>query len=273
MPTPSKTRSMRALKKRLAEIHQILAKDGAAPSFLQWREETETTLRNIFGASSPNMQKFEAIQFNASAFDFMNWDEFVRADDQAKDWGLERAATLLSILINQVEDLWEDGHPSSDSESETQHSHTNGNAKVFLIHGRDHGARDTVARFLEGLDIQPTILEDAPNRGRTIIEKFEQSTDTDFAIALFTPDDTAGKTKENLKPRARQNVVLEYGYYLGRFGRARVCALVKGDVELPSDISGVLYVSLDDSGGWKNKLANELKDAGFSFDAARLLSS
>ena len=87
--------------------------------------------------------------------------------------------------------------------------------------------------------------------GRTVVEKFEQSSSADFAFALFTPDDTGGLSKDDLKPRARQNVLLEYGYYLGKFGRGRVCALVKGDIELPSDISGVLYVPLDDAGGWK----------------------
>ena len=70
------------------------------------------------------------------------------------------------------------------------------------------------------------------------------------------------------RPRARQNVVLELGFFWGKLGRERVCALVKGDIEKPSDYDGVVYVPLDDAGGWKLTLAKELRHCGYevSFD-------
>jgi predicted nucleotide-binding protein len=88
---------------------------------------------------------------------------------------------------------------------------------------------------------------------------------------LLTPDDVGGTGSDALRPRARQNVVLELGYFLGHLGRQRVCALHKGLLELPSDVNGVVYVPLDDAGGWKLKLARELKDAGFSIDTNKLM--
>ena len=141
--------------------------------------------------------------------------------------------------------------------------------KVFVIHGHDEGAREAVARFLENLKLEPIILHEQSNRGRTIIEKFEEHADVGFAVALLTPDDVGALkgNESNLNPRARQNVIFEFGYFIGKLGRERVCALVKGDVEKPSDYGGVLYIPLDDSGGWKTGLIRELNHAGFEVDA------
>ena len=147
--------------------------------------------------------------------------------------------------------------------------------KVFVIHGHDEGARETVARFLEKLESQPIILHEQANKGRTIIEKFEDHADVPFAVVLLTPDDV-GKLKDeksDLKPRARQNVILELGFFLGRLGRGRVCPLVKGDVETPSDYDGVVFTKLDDAGAWKMKLVQELKAAGFDIDANRVVQT
>ena len=143
--------------------------------------------------------------------------------------------------------------------------------QVFLIHGRDHGTKETIARFLESLDLHPIILHEQPDGGRTIIEKFEDYAQTSYAVALLTPDDVGGPDHDNLKPRARQNVILELGFFLGSLGRGRVAALLKGDLELPSDYLGVLYIELDENNGWKINLAKELKAAGFDIDLNRLL--
>ena len=75
--------------------------------------------------------------------------------------------------------------------------------------------------------------------------------------------------RHGVEPRARQNVILELGVFLGKLGRKHVCPLVKGDVETPSDYDGVVYTKLDDAGGWKMKLVQELKAAGFDVDANR----
>ncbi|SIN85055.1 nucleotide-binding protein [Paraburkholderia phenazinium] len=135
--------------------------------------------------------------------------------------------------------------------------------RVFVVHGHDNGARETVARFLEHIDFEPVILHEQANQGRTIIEKFEAHGDVGFAVVLLTPDDEGCVKGGELQPRARQNVVLELGYFIGRLGRNKVCALKSGDLELPSDYQGVLWETMDSGGGWKLKLASELAAAGY----------
>jgi predicted nucleotide-binding protein len=148
-----------------------------------------------------------------------------------------------------------------------------GARRVFVVHGHDGEAKEATARFLERLGLEPIILHEQPNGGRTIIEKFEVfSSDVAFAVILLTPDDV-GAAAENapLKPRARQNVILELGYFMGRLGRTRVCALHRGDVELPSDYQGILYIPLDPSGAWKTQLAQELVHCKLPINLAALL--
>jgi len=145
--------------------------------------------------------------------------------------------------------------------------------KVFVVHGHDSEAKESAARFIERLELEAIILHEQPNAGRTVIEKFEQYTDVGFAVVLLTPDDVgAAKDKRaSLQPRARQNVVLELGYFLGKLGRSRVCALYKSGVEIPSDFDGVLYIELDDKGAWRTKLAQELSNARVPFNVEAVL--
>lgn len=140
--------------------------------------------------------------------------------------------------------------------------------KVFIVHGHDGEARETVARFLEKLSLEAIVLHEQPNKGLTIIEKVERHSDVAFAVVLLTPDDIGSKKEEgvNLKPRARQNVILELGYFLGRLGRNHVTALIKGSVEKPSDFDGVVYVDMDTAGAWKALLGRELKASGMNVD-------
>lgn len=138
--------------------------------------------------------------------------------------------------------------------------------KVFIVHGHDETAKQTVARFCEKIGFEVVILHEQPSRGRTIIEKIEDHHDVGFAIIILTPDDVGGKPECNPSPRARQNVVLELGYFLGRLGRSKVMALKKGEIEVPSDFDGVVYQDYDDHGAWKQALGRELKAAGFDID-------
>lgn len=145
--------------------------------------------------------------------------------------------------------------------------------KVFVVHGHDGEARETVARFLEKIGFDPIILHEQANRGRTIIEKVEANGDVGFAVVLLTPDDL-GKPKgaSDLEPRARQNVLLELGYFIARLGRDKVCALKKGHVEIPSDFAGVVWEAMDDGGGWRQKLARELNAAGHVIDWNKVMA-
>jgi predicted nucleotide-binding protein len=145
--------------------------------------------------------------------------------------------------------------------------------KVFIVHGHDEGAKQSVARFLEKLRVEAIILHELPNVGRTIIEKFEShSDDVGFAVVLLTPDDKGGSADSNtLVPRARQNVILELGYFMGKLGRNRVCALYRDQVEIPSDYVGVAYIALDPAGAWQLQLAKELKHADIDVDLNRAI--
>lgn len=138
--------------------------------------------------------------------------------------------------------------------------------KVFVVHGHDEGARESVARFLERLDFEAIILHEQANQGRTVIEKIETHGDVGFAVVLLTPDDTGGLQGGTSLPRARQNVLLELGFFLGSLGRSRVCALKRGELELPSDFGGVVYEPFDAGGAWKSALGRELQAAGFEID-------
>lgn len=138
--------------------------------------------------------------------------------------------------------------------------------KVFVVHGHDEFAREAVARFLEKLGFEAIILHEQVNQGRTIIEKIEAHGEVGFAVVLLTPDDFGGERNGETKPRARQNVILELGYFIARLGRSRVCALKRGDIEIPSDFGGVVYETFDTSGGWKSALGKELSAAGFEID-------
>lgn len=138
--------------------------------------------------------------------------------------------------------------------------------KAFVVHGHDDGSREAVARFLERIGFEAIILHEQANQGRTIIEKIEAHGEVGFAVVMLTPDDVGGVKDGPQQPRARQNVLLELGYFIGRLGRSRVCALRRGQVEIPSDFGGVVYETFDASGGWKSALGRELEAAGFEVD-------
>lgn len=142
--------------------------------------------------------------------------------------------------------------------------------KVFIVHGHDEVAKVTVARTLEKAGFEAIILHEQSSSGLTIIEKIEAYTDdVPFAVVLYTPCDigrSKGDSLENEKNRARQNVVFEHGYLIGKLGRNRVAALVKGNIETPGDISGVVYTVMNDDSSWKFDLAKSMKAAGLTVD-------
>ena len=148
---------------------------------------------------------------------------------------------------------------------------TRNKRKVFIVHGRDNEAKQEVSRFIEKLGLEAIILHEQASAGMTIIEKIEHySNDADFALVLYTACDYGCGVHELKCPpknRARQNVVFEHGYLMAKLGRENVCSLVKGDIETPNDISGVVYVSLDPLGAWKNEVAKELRACGYAINS------
>jgi predicted nucleotide-binding protein len=142
---------------------------------------------------------------------------------------------------------------------------------VFIVHGRDEIAKLQAARLIEKLGFMPIILHEQSSSGRTIIEKIESYSNVGFGIVLYTACDVGAVKgeEENLKSRARQNVVFEHGFLIGKIGRKNVCALVKGDVETPNDISGVVYIDMN-TARWELDVAKELKESGYNVDMNKL---
>ena len=145
-------------------------------------------------------------------------------------------------------------------------------SKVFIVHGHDNAAKQAVARFVEKIGFEAIILHEQASSGKTIIEKIEANSNVGFAIVLYTPCDL-GRSKEEedqLKPRARRNVIFEHGYLIGKIGRKNVSALVKGDVETPNDISGVVYIKMDEADSWKYAVGKEMKACGYDVDLNKI---
>ena len=144
-------------------------------------------------------------------------------------------------------------------------------SKVFIVHGHDD-AKHAVARVVGDLGFEAIILDEQASSGNTIIEKIEEYTNVGFGIVLYTPCDVGASKgeKDQLKPRARQNVIFEHGYLIGKIGRKNVRALVKGDIEKPTDISGVVYIPMDEGGGWKLYIAKEMKACGYDVDLNKI---
>lgn len=146
--------------------------------------------------------------------------------------------------------------------------------KVFLVHGHDDAVLHRVSSILQRLGLDPVVLREQPNRGQTIIEKFESNADVGFAVILMTADDMGASLddadNDEYRPRARQNVILELGYFVGRLGRGRTSVLREEGVEQPSDIMGVVYTEIDKNNAWELRLAQEIKAAGYSIDLNRL---
>ena len=143
--------------------------------------------------------------------------------------------------------------------------------KVFISYAHDEEAIMTVTKFIEKLGLKPTIFDERPSKGQTIIDKFEeQAEETGFAIVLLSPDDVgSSKATGKRKLRARQNVIFELGYLRGGLGGDRVCALYKEGVELPSGIGDVAYVPMDSADDWKLKLSQGMRKAGLPVDISQ----
>jgi predicted nucleotide-binding protein len=210
-------------------------------------------------------------EYNKSNFGLVSWNytfsEAVR--DYFKDLG--KKITRLESIRDRLE-LIPDGSKNIVHSLAMKASSNSLGQDVFIVHGHNEAAKEAVSRFIEKLGFTAIILHEQPNGGRTVIEKIEDYSNVGFAIILLTPDDIGGTSDkpDEIKPRARQNVILELGYFFAKLGRQRVCALYK-DVELPSDIYGVLYIPIDDGGAWRLSLVKEMIYAGYSVDMNKAL--
>lgn len=182
---------------------------------------------------------------------------------------------LLKALEMAIESIDDDKYDEiffqRNNQSDLKNSHASN--KIFIVHGHDEKIKVELARFLEKIGLEAIILHEQPNKGKTIIEKFEDYSEVNFAIILLTPDDVGAEINEteNLQHRARQNVIFEFGFFIGKLKRQNVCALYKEGVELPSDYEGVIYIPLDDASGWKLQVARELRASGIKINLENII--
>lgn len=178
-----------------------------------------------------------------------------------------------SLIIDVKNDEYDFQHKAAPKEDKKIKQGTENHMnKVFIVHGHDELTKTKVARFIEKLGFEAIILHEQASGGKTIIEKIEVCTDVGFAIILYTPDDVGGvNAKESpsvQKNRARQNVIFEHGYLVAKIGRDKVVPLVVGDLEMPSDVSGIVYVA---DTNWQIDVAKEMKHAGYIIDFNKLM--
>jgi predicted nucleotide-binding protein len=257
--------ALNKLQTLLDKITDIKGQTASSPEFRAWEGDVRITLSKFYGTDSEEYARFESIWFTpGSYYPGQPKSELV----QALERGLEQARLF---LVSRLED-W----PSQSLARKHAESSAVNPKDVFVVHGHDHGVKETVARFLSKLGLNPIILHEQADEGRTIIEKFEKYADVSFAVAVFSGDDLGVAKREIsenasvdrfVHPRARQNVVFEFGYFVGTLGRKNVVAIVESGVETPSDYSGVLYIPFDAADGWRLRLVKELKAAGLEVDA------
>lgn len=246
------------IKDVLAEAEDIPFRDFAKADAMVRR--AEMAIRRAFGPNSIHLRSLSAISFTENQDRGVYWDPstiWTRGHAQLKN--------LLRIAVEEF------SLPATDT-SPPGRQERSPNGRVFVVHGHDESMKQQVARTLERLHLTPVVLHEQPSKGRTIIEKFTDYSDVGFAVVLLSPDDLAyprDGAASSVRPRARQNVVLELGYFLGKLGRERVVALFREvpDFELPSDYSGVVLVPFDDRGRWAIDLVRELKSGGYTVDA------
>lgn len=233
------------------------------------KKRSEMIIPKIFGNDTAYLEKFNKIRYSPMI-------AFSGMDNSIYQSSFETGKSQLINLINvMLEDL------SLTEVFKTMGSNKTDNnfksEKIFIVHGHNEEMKQSSARFLEKLDLKPIILHEQPNKGKTIIEKFTEFSEVSFAIILLSGDDVAFGKNENSKKaklRARQNVILELGYFLGKIGRENVVVLheILDNFEIPSDYQGVIYIPYDSAGNWRLSVAKELKAVGFEIDGNKLLA-
>jgi predicted nucleotide-binding protein len=279
---------IRQLERRIKEVEEFdpnsVMKRFDDPRMATLETAIDETLSNIFGKDSNDYDRYKgAADLDQGAvtmsFDLggtgRNRDDTAEARQFAAE-GKERSLQFLKQAVKRLKEEIEDEQPHGSSPrvatTATPAVLPTASRKIFIVHGHDTTMLSEVARVVEKLGFEAVVLHEQPNKGRTLIEKFEDHSETaGFAIVLLSPDDLGrAKGGGTLSPRARQNVVLELGYFVGKAGRHRVCALTHGDIEIPSDIVGVVFEPFDTAGAWKMVIVRELLAAGYTVDANRL---
>jgi predicted nucleotide-binding protein len=241
-------------------------RDG--PAHDEWKAKVRVVMQRALGKDSTVLQSFEDVNY------FVGVSSGAPGEDERdRQYFAERVGNAAAYIDAAIYELELDLEP--ETVTAMPPAPESGVGQIFIVHGHDDGLKETVARLLaRTTGREPVILHEHPDAGKTIIEKFElHASQAVFAVVLLTPDDegrAARQTDAKPSARARQNVILELGYFLGRLGRPRVVALYRAGVELPSDLAGILYKQVDDGGAWRVELLKELRAADVEVDMNRV---
>jgi hypothetical protein len=241
----------------------------------RWIDVTKEALRHVYEGDHPTRQFDSAARPSVViAGEGSAWQSDLEDDKYYLSRAINKLVSFRDSLPFAEEPALTAAHsPTTPPAPATQPARARGlPGAIFIVHGRDEGRRETVARFLERAgnhQYETVLLDEQASRGRTLIEKFEaHAAETAYAVVLLTGEDMGGLTGGQQRPRARQNVVFELGFFFGALGRHRVTVLYEPDVEKPSDVDGLAYVPLDVN--WQQRLVRELAAAGLDFSLDRL---
>jgi predicted nucleotide-binding protein len=227
------------------------------PEHATWCSNVEFVIASSLGQESTVLKKFNNVSYHIGIWTGAP-GEAERDAEYFKD-AVGSAVAQIEAAIFQLTMLTNSDNTPIDRGRGHDHE-MDGGPTVFLVHGHDGEAKHHAARVLQQLTGgDPVILHEQPSGGRTVIEKLDTYANPAIAaVILLTADDQGGVTgSKTMRPRARQNVVFELGFFIGRLGRGNVVALTKGGVEIPSDISGVVYIDMDKA-NWTIELGKEL---------------
>ena len=246
--------------KKIIDEADHLAQHGvfpSAPKFQSWYNLTERFLLKKYGKDSIELENFRNTRFAPKIY-----SDNRQLLAKCKEGLLSCKLTFEGYLVDLKEE-------NTNEQDVKQAVKAKDFSKIFIVHGHDEALKQSVARLIEKQGIEAIILSEKANKGKTIIEKLEENSDVGCAICLFTPDDTGKANKEtDYKARARQNVVLEAGFFMGKLGREHVVYLAIPELELPSDLQGVVYTNANN---WQFDLFKELKAMGYNIDFNKLI--
>ena len=195
-------------------------------------------------------------------------------ESEAAERLVEQLAQKIAILEDIITTLRTDSAPDQSNKQDPLERSLND--RVFVVHGHNDVRKYELMRLLDRTLIRAdaVILHEQTNGGSTILEKLErQARRAYFAVVLLTADDE-GRLRngggEELRQRARQNVIFELGMFIGLLGRTRVAILKDDGIEEPSDLHGLMYITLDASGAWRYSLLKEISEAGIEVDLTRI---
>ena len=228
------------------------------------KRTTEMRIRKIFGDSTTYLHDLKLISFTPGVY----WSGIDKSLYD-KSW-VKGQSKMLNLLNTMEEDL------TLDSNKIIKKDKRKLSNKIFIVHGHDEEMKQAVARIVEKIGLMPIILHEQPNKGRTVIEKFEDYADVNFAIIIFSPDDIAypkSKSPKDKRSRARQNVIFELGFFVGKLERKHVLILFREEenFEFPSDYLNICYTPYDNNGQWRFNLIGEFKSCGYNVDANKLI--